>query len=170
MKCLKLSVLVALAMLTPATPTFAQDAVDCMMTIYEHAGFRGRERMIVADIDNLGAADDNFFNDRVSSFVVHKGKWQMFRHAGFNIPYAPTLVPGKYKWVEDVGIENDQVSSLKCVGKAEAKLSCRALPTEDYQAFAKCATGEKELTKWCSGDCNGDDARVVLCCSYVISE
>lgn len=153
-----------------SSASFAQETVDCMITIYEHADFRGRERMIVSDIDNLGAADDNFFNDRISSFVVHKGKWQMFRHASFSIPYQPVSGPGKYKWVEGIGIENDQVSSLKCVGKAEAKLSCRALPREDHQSFATCAADEKELTKWCSGDCNADDARVTLCCKYSVVE
>ena len=170
MKIVKLAVLTALVVPGLSTASVGQDAVDCMVTIYEHADFRGRERMIVSDIDNLGAADDNFFNDRISSFVVHKGKWKMYRHANFRIPYAPVSGPGKYKWVEDIDIENDQVSSLKCVGKAEAKLSCKALPREDHQSYQTCAAGEKELAKWCSGDCNGDDARVTLCCKYEVME
>ena len=81
MKIVKLAVLAALVVPGLSAASVGQDAVDCMATIYEHADFRGRERIIVSDIDNLGAAGDNFFNDRISSFVVHKGKWKMYRHA-----------------------------------------------------------------------------------------
>ena len=46
------------------------------------------------------------------------------------------------------------------------RLACTAHPKEDRSKWATCASPKFELTRWCSGDCNADDARVTICCSY----
>lgn len=44
------------------------------------------------------------------------------------------------------------------------RLTCIALPSEDKEGYNKCPQGYYTLVKWCSGNCSGDDARVVICC------
>jgi hypothetical protein len=61
--------------------------------------------------------------------------------------------------ITSVGSLTEDVASLKT-----KQLLCVAMPTEDHQGFALCAEGYYSLAQWCSGDCNGDDARVVICC------
>jgi hypothetical protein len=83
--------------------------------IFEHIDFRGGHRHIINEDSNLNHPEDRSMNDKMSSFVILEGRWQFFRHAGFQIPYANVLGPGTYRWVGDHGIENDQVSSLRSV-------------------------------------------------------
>ena len=58
------------------------------------------------------------WNDMVSSFVIVSGVWQFFRDINFQTPYGAgvQLGPGLYPWVEDVGIDNDSLSSIQLVG------------------------------------------------------
>ena len=48
------------------------------------------------------------------------------------------------------------------------KLMCEALVSEEFEEPPTCSAGYT-LASWCSGDCNADDARVALCCHYVMS-
>ena len=45
-------------------------------------------------------------------------------------------------------------------------MACSAHPSEDYQAYASCPAGTESFLEWCSGDCNDDDARVRICCTW----
>jgi len=87
--------------------------------VFEHAGFHGAHKHVFTAEPNLAAGDDNFFNDRISSFVILEGKWEFFLHSNFQIKLGPTLGPGIYPWIEDGGAlgpaTNDQVSSLRPV-------------------------------------------------------
>jgi hypothetical protein len=84
--------------------------------LFEHANFHGAHKHLYTSEDNLNAGDDNFFNDKMSSFVIVSGRWQFFRDWHFENPMSNVFGPGLYKWVEDVGIPNDSVSSVKLVG------------------------------------------------------
>lgn len=86
----------------------------CELTIFQHIDFRGAHKHIYGNYNNLNRSDDKFFNDRMSSFVVHSGTWRFYRHSNYRIPYARSFGPGKYRWVRDLQIENDQVSSMTC--------------------------------------------------------
>ncbi|MGB7620945.1 MAG: beta/gamma crystallin-related protein, partial [Terriglobia bacterium] len=81
--------------------------------LFEHANFHGAHKHVFGAESNLNAADDNFFNDRVSSIVVLAGTWEFFRDAGFNGTYGTVLGPGLYPGVEAVNIKNDDMSSLQ---------------------------------------------------------
>ena len=81
--------------------------------IYQHRDFRGHHRHIHGEEANLNDSEDDSLNDAVSSFAVLSGTWRFYRHSNFSIPYAGLFGPGEYTWVEDFGIENDQVSSLR---------------------------------------------------------
>ena len=86
--------------------------------VFEHANFRGHHRHIFDAEPNLNDGEDSTLNDAVSSFVILEGTWEFFRHANFNTRYAPRggpLGPGRYPWVGDLDIENDQMSSLRCI-------------------------------------------------------
>lgn len=81
--------------------------------IFEHRNLHGNHKHIFTSEPNLNAGDDNFFNDKLSSFVIVEGRWQFFRDSNFGNPASQVLQPGVYRWVEDFGIPNDSVSSLR---------------------------------------------------------
>jgi|SRR5215469_4727552 len=57
------------------------------------------------------------WNDIVSSFVIVSGVWQFFHDINFQFLQGNPagLGPGLYSWVEDFGIDNDQLSSVRLV-------------------------------------------------------
>jgi hypothetical protein len=91
--------------------------------LFENANFHGQHKHVFGPEPNLNAPDDNFFNDKVSSLVFLRSEsWKFYRDAGFNTPYPPTLgpvqgpdgyVPGRYPFVANVEIKNDDMSSLQ---------------------------------------------------------
>jgi hypothetical protein len=83
--------------------------------VFEHDNFRGRHRHIFAMESNLNHPSDRSLNDRISSFVVVSGTWRFYQHSNFKAPLGGTFTPGIYKWVEAIGVRNDQVSSMKCI-------------------------------------------------------
>jgi hypothetical protein len=83
------------------------------IVMFEHINFRGGHRHLYASESNLAAGDDRFFNDRISSFVIVSGSWQFFRDINFSGPGSNVLGPGLYNWVENVGIPNDSISSIR---------------------------------------------------------
>lgn len=44
------------------------------------------------------------------------------------------------------------------------RLECVAYPTEENRRPPECGAGSYEFANWCSGNCDGDDARVRICC------
>jgi hypothetical protein len=85
------------------------------IVVFRHASFRGAHRHIFGEERNLNHPEDNTLNDAISSFVVLSGTWKLYRHANFATAYDREFPPGEYPWVEAVDVENDQVSSLKCI-------------------------------------------------------
>ncbi|WP_425147145.1 beta/gamma crystallin-related protein [Deinococcus sp.] len=81
--------------------------------LFEHANLHGAHKHLFGSEENLNADDDNFFNDRVSSFVILEGHWQFFTNWRFKEPASNVFGPGVYNWVEDVGIPNDSISSVR---------------------------------------------------------
>ena len=84
--------------------------------VFEHSNFRGQHRHIFGEESDLHHPADTSMSGKISSFVILEGCWQFFRLAGFHIPYANTFGPNAYPWVDDIGIEDGHISSLKCVG------------------------------------------------------
>jgi len=81
--------------------------------LFENANFHGAHKHLFQTENNLNASDDNWFNDKVSSFVILEGRWQFFRDSNFGGPASTILGVGKYNWVEAFGIPNDSISSVK---------------------------------------------------------
>ncbi|MCY4226298.1 MAG: hypothetical protein OXF20_01125 [Gammaproteobacteria bacterium] len=44
------------------------------------------------------------------------------------------------------------------------RLSCKTLVAEEFQPYQECQSQYFELARWCSGDCNADDAKATMCC------
>ena len=86
--------------------------------LFENANFHGAHKHVFTNEPNLNAADDNFFNDKVSSIVILGGAWAFYRNANFNTPYGPILGTGLYPSVTAIGIRNDDMSSLQPVTTA----------------------------------------------------
>lgn len=88
--------------------------------LFEHADYGGRMKDVQNGDPDLTASDGGFFNDRVSSIVVLAGNWTFYKNTRFGGPYVrngkPVVVgPGMYRFVADLGIQNDDLSSLKAV-------------------------------------------------------
>lgn len=97
-----LNTTLAAAVLALATPAFAQ------ITFYEHEGFRGRVHTTQGALDNFAGWD---FNDRASSVVVDKGRWEVCEGVGFQGRCA-VLRPGSYDRLSSMGL-NDRLSSTR---------------------------------------------------------
>jgi hypothetical protein len=91
-------------------PTITGDPLNAHAILFEHAGFHGDHRHVFTQEPNL---PDNDFNDITSSIVVEQGNWSFFRNSGFDTAYPPVLGPGIYPFVSDIGINNDDLSSLR---------------------------------------------------------
>ncbi len=82
--------------------------------IFEHTEFRGRHRHIFGFEKDLKHSDDTTLNDRMSSFVVLSGTWQLFKDKNFlGGQLGSNFGPGEFPTVP--GVVNDAVSSLKAV-------------------------------------------------------
>ena len=103
--------------LRPTVPTTVVTGVAILghVIVVEHSNFHGRHRHIFNSEANLNALEDSDFNDRVSSIVVVSGNWQFCRNFNFADAYPPILGPGMYPSVSDVGILNDDISSMQLV-------------------------------------------------------
>jgi hypothetical protein len=64
---------------------------------------------------NTGLPDGVSWNDQVSSFVIISGTWQFFKNIDYDFEQGGDLGPGLYPWVEDFGIDNDSLSSVRIV-------------------------------------------------------
>jgi hypothetical protein len=85
--------------------------------LFEHAQFHGQHKHVFRAEPNLNAADDNFFNDKVSSLAVLEGNWAFYADSNFHRQYPPILGPGLYPGLP-TEIKNDDMSSLQPVDAA----------------------------------------------------
>lgn len=82
------------------------------VVLYNDINFGGDSLGSDGDIFDLSATN---YNDQASSIVIHEGTWTFCTDADMQ-GTCQVLGPGNYGWVEDVGIPNDTISSLKRVG------------------------------------------------------
>jgi Beta/Gamma crystallin len=103
------------------------------VVLYMNEAFHGDHKHVVAWEANLNAPDDNSFNDNVSSIAVLDGEWTFFRDAYFQNQYlrpnqnSLVLSVGQYPSVEDVGIKNDDLSSLGPYASGVGRLATSGL-------------------------------------------
>src|SRR3569832_1092151 len=95
------------AVMTAAALAAAGHAA-AQVTLYEHDGFRGRA---VTVNDRGGNLDRIGMNDRVSSIVVERGRWEVCEHARFE-GRCFILRRGNYPSLHEIGM-NDKISSIR---------------------------------------------------------
>jgi hypothetical protein len=94
-------------------PNVTGEPLGAHVVLFEHVDFHGSHKHVLSSEPNLNADEDNDFNDKVSSMVVLAGNWTFFKNSDFDGQYPPILGPGCYPSVEDIGITNDDMSSLQ---------------------------------------------------------
>ena len=85
---------------------------SAQVTLYSQPGLRGQPFSVNATIPNL---DRTYFNDRASSAVVQRGRWEVCEHANFG-GRCVLLQPGQYPNLGAMGL-NDRVSSIRRAGR-----------------------------------------------------
>jgi hypothetical protein len=93
------------------------------LIIYVDANFGGLHTHIfetTADFTHLalGGVDSGIggnWNDKVSSFVIVSGTWQFFKNINFDFQQGGNLGPGLYSFVQNFGIDNDSLSSVRLI-------------------------------------------------------
>jgi uncharacterized protein YcfJ len=109
-----------------ATQAFAQ------ITFYENEGFRGRAFTTGKQVGDFSRSG---FNDRASSVVVDRGRWEVCEDARFGGRCA-VLRPGSYESLDGMGLDN-RVSSVRPVNArghyANEAPEPLAAPTYDYR-------------------------------------
>jgi uncharacterized protein YcfJ len=96
---------------------------SAQITFYGKDGFRGeafRADKPIRDLRKFG------FNDRASSVIVDRGRWEVCEDPGFS-GGCVVLVPGSYPSLRDIGL-NNQLSSVRPAGGRKAALREAAPP------------------------------------------
>ncbi len=83
--------------------------------LFKDANYTGDHKHVFAAEPNLNASDDSGFNDSVSSLAILSGNWEFYANSGFQSPYKPILGQGGLPFVANIGIKNDDMSSLQPV-------------------------------------------------------
>jgi hypothetical protein len=90
--------------------------------LFKDANYVGDHKHVFAAEPNLNASDDNGFNDAVSSLAILTSNWEFYANSGFQAPYKAAvgggdlvLGPGGLPFVANIGIKNDDMSSLRPV-------------------------------------------------------
>lgn len=119
----QLKIALAASTLVLATQAMAQ------ITFYEGEGFRGRAFTASNAVPNFSRTG---FNDRTSSIVVDKGRWEVCEHANFRGQCA-VVRQGSYDTLSALGL-NDAISSVRPAGNGRHYDNEVAAPMEapDY--------------------------------------
>jgi uncharacterized protein YcfJ len=94
------------------------------VTLYSQPGLRGQPFSVNNTVSNL---DHSYFNDRASSAVVERGRWEACEHANFG-GRCVVLQPGQYPNLGAMGL-NDRVSSIRRVGRRSPQYVAAPPPT-----------------------------------------
>ena len=82
------------------------------VTFYEGEGFRGRTFATAKQVENFQRFG---FNDRASSVIVDRGRWEVCENAQFQ-GRCTILRRGNYESLSAMGM-NDRISSMRPVGR-----------------------------------------------------
>jgi uncharacterized protein YcfJ len=102
---------------------------SAQVTFYEGENFAGRTFTAQRQIGNL---QQYGFNDRASSIVVNRDRWEVCEDAGFN-GRCMVLRPGRYPSLAAMGL-NDRISSVRLVSNSARLDDNRYGPPAVYDA------------------------------------
>ena len=122
----RLKITLAAALVAIAAQASAQ------VTFYEHDNFQGRSFTTNKQINNL---ERYGFNDRASSVVVQRNRWEVCEDVRFN-GRCVILRPGSYPSLGAMGL-NDRVSSVRTVSRnariSEERYAPAPVAAPDYR-------------------------------------
>ncbi len=86
--------------------------------LFEGEDFCGKSIDVVHGQADLSLFKEGNFNDRTSSLTILSGNWSFYRDPQFQSPFkhrsAPLILgPGSYPKISDLGIPDDEISSLR---------------------------------------------------------
>jgi uncharacterized protein YcfJ len=103
------------------------------LTLYEGEDFHGRSFSVNGPISNL---DGTGFNDRASSAIVERGRWELCEHADFG-GRCIVLQKGQYPSLAHAGL-NNQVSSMRRVsGRPDTAYAPPVPPPQSYPYYQR---------------------------------
>ncbi len=96
------------------------DEDEGRILLFVDRNFHGKLKDIENAHHDLSVLRDVSIDNRVSSFVILNGNWSFYQEPRFQGPFLRNgkplvLGPGSYAWVEDYGIKDDAISSLRVV-------------------------------------------------------
>jgi len=92
--------------------TLMASSAAAQVSLYEADGFRGRVFGVTRNVTNLERLG---FNDRASSVIVERGRWEVCTDANFS-GRCVVLRPGSYSSLTAMGLDN-RISSLRTVNR-----------------------------------------------------
>lgn len=124
----------ALSLFTAALSTTAIAAAQ--ITFYEGAGFRGRAFSADKHVKDFRRSS---FNDRASSVVVERGRWQVCEDVNFR-GHCTVLRKGSYESLSAMGM-NNRISSMRPVSRRDERYESDApepiaMPAYEYRRRA----------------------------------
>jgi uncharacterized protein YcfJ len=99
-----------LALAAACVVALAMPAAHAQVTFYSQEGFTGRTYAVGGVVPDFAASG---FNDRASSLIVERGRWEACEHAGFR-GQCVVLRRGQYPSLASMGM-NDRISSVRPV-------------------------------------------------------
>ena len=105
---------------------------SAQVTLYEHADFGGRTYSTDKRVTNFNSIG---FNDRASSVVVERGRWEVCEDSDFH-GYCVVLRPGRYNSLSAMDL-NDRVSSIRAIKSNEYVAEQRYAPLPAPVAVAE---------------------------------
>lgn len=83
-----------------------------LIRLYSLPDWKGDNVEITGEVPNL---EDYDFNDKLQSFEVVEGNWQLYEHSNFRNAAGHAFGPGKVNWIESHGINRNSISSVRPV-------------------------------------------------------
>ena len=115
-----------------ATAILLGSQAMAQITMYEHDGFRGQA---LSTDTRIGDLQRRGFNDRVSSIVVERGRWEVCEDARFE-GRCVVLRRGSYDSMQPFGM-NDRISSVRPVeGRGQGRDVSEVAPAMETPNYA----------------------------------
>jgi uncharacterized protein YcfJ len=114
------------------------------VTLYEHDGFGGRSVRVNNEVQNLSRIG---FNDRASSMVIERGRWEVCNDARFG-GRCVVLGRGEYDSLAAIGLD-DRVSSARQLNRKAYNYNARGVyvaGSPDYRRRSNERTYEAQVT------------------------
>lgn len=139
-RCVRDGALFLAILLLVATPRAAE--ADGSLTLYGHPEFGGARRIISADTPDLAAIG---FNNLTSSIKIRSGTWILYRDRNYG-GASITLGPGNYPHIDQLGLPNNTLSSIRLMPSAGSTAGLVAPPTITLYRDRNFGGGHRDIT------------------------